>query len=90
MRSYRAEELFDDYGRLVEHLRARRRAAERRMSGNPHTNGGLLLRDLAMPDFRRYAAEVSTARRHRARAHPCVLGELRARHHRRQPRPPSG
>ncbi len=60
LRSYRAEELFDDDGRLRPELRAIAPRGERRMSGSPHTNGGLLLRDLAMPDFRAYAAKVST------------------------------
>jgi xylulose-5-phosphate/fructose-6-phosphate phosphoketolase len=57
--SYRPEELFDDSGRLVERLRSTAPVGQRRMSGNPHTNGGLLLRDLAMPDFRTYAAKVT-------------------------------
>ena len=58
MRSYRPEELFDDHGRLIEQLRALPPVGERRMSGNPHANGGLLLRDLEMPDFRKYAVPV--------------------------------
>jgi xylulose-5-phosphate/fructose-6-phosphate phosphoketolase len=58
MKSYRPEELFDDDGRLVAHLRALPPQGERRMSGNPHANGGLLLRDLEMPDFRQYAVPV--------------------------------
>jgi xylulose-5-phosphate/fructose-6-phosphate phosphoketolase len=58
MRSYRPEELFDDDGRLIAELRALPPRAERRMSGNPHANGGLLLRDLEMPDFRQYAVPV--------------------------------
>jgi xylulose-5-phosphate/fructose-6-phosphate phosphoketolase len=59
MHSYRPEELFDDDGRLVAELRALPPQGERRMSGNPHTNGGLLLRDLEMPDFRAYAVPVA-------------------------------
>ncbi len=58
MRSYRPEELFDEDGRLQEELRALRPEAERRMSANPHANGGLLLRDLELPDFRDYAVTV--------------------------------
>jgi xylulose-5-phosphate/fructose-6-phosphate phosphoketolase len=58
MRSYRPEELFDDEGGLVAELRALAPAGERRMSANPHTNGGLLLRDLHLPDFRDYGVEV--------------------------------
>jgi xylulose-5-phosphate/fructose-6-phosphate phosphoketolase len=58
LRSYRPEELFDDDGRLVPELRALAPRGERRMSANPHANGGLLLRDLELPDFRSYAVEV--------------------------------
>jgi xylulose-5-phosphate/fructose-6-phosphate phosphoketolase len=58
MHSYRPEELFDDDGRLVAELLALPPSGERRMSGNPHANGGLLLRDLEMPDFRAYAVPV--------------------------------
>jgi len=58
LRSYRPEELFDDDGRLVDELRALRPEGERRMSASPHANGGLLLRDLELPDFRDYAVEV--------------------------------
>jgi xylulose-5-phosphate/fructose-6-phosphate phosphoketolase len=58
MRSYRPEELFDGGGRLVPALRALRPAGARRMGANPHANGGLLLQDLRMPDFRTYAVDV--------------------------------
>ncbi len=58
LRSYRPEELFDDAGRLVPELRALAPEGERRMSANPHANGGLLLRDLELPDFRDYAVGV--------------------------------
>ncbi len=58
LRSYRPEELFDAAGRLVPELRELAPAGDRRMSANPHTNGGLLLRDLVMPDFRDYAVAV--------------------------------
>jgi xylulose-5-phosphate/fructose-6-phosphate phosphoketolase len=58
MRSYRPEELFDDDGRLVDELRALPPRGERRMSSNPVTNGGAVLRDLVLPDFRDYAVEV--------------------------------
>jgi xylulose-5-phosphate/fructose-6-phosphate phosphoketolase len=60
MRSYRPEELFDNDGRLVEELRALPPTGNRRMSGNPHANGGMLLRDLEMPDFRAYAVKVDS------------------------------
>ena len=58
MRSYRPEELFDGTGRLTPRLQALAPLGPRRMSANPHANGGLLLRDLAMPDFRDYAVPV--------------------------------
>ena len=58
MRSYKAEELFDEQGRLIPELAELAPSGNRRMGANPHTNGGLLLRDLAMPDFRRYAVRM--------------------------------
>ena len=60
MRSYRPEELFDDAGRLRPELAALAPVGTRRMGANPHANGGLLLRDLAMPDYRAYAVDVPT------------------------------
>ena len=59
MRSYRPEELFDDGGRLLPELAAQAPAGDRRMSANPHANGGLLLRDLVLPEFRDYAVQVA-------------------------------
>ena len=58
MKSYRPEELFDRTGRLMPELAELAPKGERRMGANPHANGGLLLRDLGMPDFRDYAVEV--------------------------------
>jgi xylulose-5-phosphate/fructose-6-phosphate phosphoketolase len=58
LRSYRPDELFDEGGRLREELRALRPRGERRMGANPHANGGLLLRDLELPDFRDFAVDV--------------------------------
>jgi xylulose-5-phosphate/fructose-6-phosphate phosphoketolase len=58
MKSYRPEELFDKAGRLIQGLAELAPRGERRMSANPHTNGGLLLRDLRLPDFRDYAVDV--------------------------------
>jgi xylulose-5-phosphate/fructose-6-phosphate phosphoketolase len=58
MRGYRPEELFDAGGALVPELAALPPKAYRRMSANPHANGGLLLQDLTLPDFRAYAVEV--------------------------------
>jgi xylulose-5-phosphate/fructose-6-phosphate phosphoketolase len=60
MRSYRPADLFDDSGHLRPELVALAPRGERRMSANPHTNGGLLLRDLRMPDFREYAVDVTS------------------------------
>jgi xylulose-5-phosphate/fructose-6-phosphate phosphoketolase len=58
LRSYRPEELFDDAGRPVPELVELPPRGERRMSANPNANGGELLRDLVLPDFRDYAVEV--------------------------------
>ena len=58
LRSYRPEELFDQQGRLKPELSELAPTGQRRMGANPHANGGLLLRDLRMPDFRDYAADV--------------------------------
>ena len=58
LRSYRPEELFDDEGRLVPELAELPPSGNRRMSANPHANGGELLRDLVLPDFRDYAVDV--------------------------------
>jgi xylulose-5-phosphate/fructose-6-phosphate phosphoketolase len=58
IRSYRPEALFDDNGRLVPELRELAPVGSRRMSANPHANGGRLRKGLRMPDFRDYAAEV--------------------------------
>ena len=60
LRSYRAEELFDAQGSLVEELALLAPRGHRRMSANPHANGGLLLKDLMLPDFRAHAVEVPT------------------------------
>jgi xylulose-5-phosphate/fructose-6-phosphate phosphoketolase len=58
MRSYRPQELFDERGALVSELAALPPRGDRRMSANPHANGGALMRDLRLPDFRQYAVEV--------------------------------
>ncbi|MCO5996749.1 phosphoketolase family protein [Actinoallomurus rhizosphaericola] len=58
LRSYRPDELFDKDGRPVPELLALPPEGERRMSANPHANGGLLLRDLNLRDFRAYAVPV--------------------------------
>jgi len=59
MKSYRPEELFDESGKFLSKWAELAPEGERRMSANPQANGGLLLRDLQMPDFRDYAVEVS-------------------------------
>lgn len=61
MKTYRAEELFDASGRLNPDLAALAPDGDRRMGANPHANGGKLLRDLRMPDFRRHAVAVPAA-----------------------------
>jgi len=58
MRSYKPEELFDADGRLLPDLAELAPNGDRRIGANPHTNGGALLRDLHMPDFRVHAVEV--------------------------------
>jgi xylulose-5-phosphate/fructose-6-phosphate phosphoketolase len=58
MKSYRPQELFDGSGRLRPELRELAPTRERRMSANPHANGGVLLRSLRLPDFRDYALDV--------------------------------
>ena len=58
MHSYRPEELFDEAGRLVPELAGLAPEGDRRMGANPHTNGGMLLRDLRMPDFHAHAVTV--------------------------------
>jgi xylulose-5-phosphate/fructose-6-phosphate phosphoketolase len=59
MHGYRPRELFDDSGRLVSELAALAPAGERRMSANPHANGGALLRDLQLPELREHALRVA-------------------------------
>jgi len=58
MKSYRPEELFDARGRLKSELAELAPRGAQRMGANPHSNGGLLMRDLRLPDFRHYAVEV--------------------------------
>ena len=59
LQSYRPDELFDDDGMPAAHIRALAPRGQRRMSDNPHANGGLLLRDLRLPSFADYAVDVS-------------------------------
>ena len=60
MKSYKPEELFDEKGRLLPELAELAPEGNRRMGANPHANGGLLLKDLNMPDFRIHAVNVSS------------------------------
>ena len=60
MKSYRPEQLFDDDGQLDTDIAALAPPGERRMGSNPHANGGLLLRDLKLPDYRDYAVDVTS------------------------------
>jgi xylulose-5-phosphate/fructose-6-phosphate phosphoketolase len=59
MKSYKPEELFDENGKLVQELSALAPEGNYRMGANPYTNGGLLLRDLKLPDYKKYAVEVN-------------------------------
>ena len=58
LKGYKPEELFDDNGKLKPEIKELAPKGKRRMGANPHANGGLLLRDLRMPDFRDYAVDV--------------------------------
>ncbi|HEY0714107.1 MAG TPA: phosphoketolase family protein [Polyangia bacterium] len=60
LKSYHPEELFDDRGRLRSELRALAPVGARRMSANPHANGGLLRKPLRLPDFRKFAFDVAS------------------------------
>ena len=58
LKSYRPEELFDENGTLLKELRELAPKKEKRMGLNPHANGGLLLKELKLPDFKKYAVDV--------------------------------
>jgi xylulose-5-phosphate/fructose-6-phosphate phosphoketolase len=60
MKSYKPEELFDENGRLIPELAELAPKGDRRMGANPHANGGILLRDLRMPDFHDHAVKVAS------------------------------
>jgi xylulose-5-phosphate/fructose-6-phosphate phosphoketolase len=68
MKSYEPEELFDENGSLVPELAQLAPRGNRRMGANPHANGGLLLKELKMPDFRDYAVDVPQPGKVRAEA----------------------
>ena len=59
LKSYRPEELFDEHGKLIPELATLAPEGDQRMGANPHANGGLLLKDLVMPDFRTYSVPVT-------------------------------
>jgi xylulose-5-phosphate/fructose-6-phosphate phosphoketolase len=77
MRSYRPEQLFDENGKLISELAELAPKGDRRMGANPHANGGLLLRDLVMPDFRSYAVSVAKPGTQNAEATRVLGGFLR-------------
>jgi len=60
MKNYHPEQLFDRSGRFKAEIAALAPKGERRMSANPHTNGGALLKELRLPDFRDYAVKISS------------------------------
>jgi xylulose-5-phosphate/fructose-6-phosphate phosphoketolase len=71
LRSCRPEELFDEQGRLKPELAELALTGERRMGANPHANGGILLRDLRMPDFRDYGSRCPRRGRPASATHMC-------------------
>src|SRR6202795_2659002 len=75
LKSYRVEEMFDGNGKLIPELAELAPSGTRRMGDNPHANGGLLLKDLVMPDFREYAVRVPKPGAEMAEA-TRVLGNL--------------
>jgi xylulose-5-phosphate/fructose-6-phosphate phosphoketolase len=77
LRSYRPEELFDQGGALLPELAAMAPEGDRRMGANPHANGGLLLKDLLLPDFREFAVNMEGHGVAKA-ADTLVLGEFLA------------
>jgi xylulose-5-phosphate/fructose-6-phosphate phosphoketolase len=77
MKSYKPEELFDATGRLVPELAELAPRGARRMGANPHANGGLLLKPLRLPDFRRYAVAVAQPGTTKAEATRVMGGFLR-------------
>ena len=75
LKSYKPEELFDKNGTFIKELAEMAPTGERVMGANPHANGGILLKDLRMPDFRNYAVPVSKPATITAKA-TRVLGEF--------------
>ncbi len=85
MQSYRPDELFDRDGRLHDELAALAPKGERRMSDNPHANGGRLLRELRMPDFPRLRHSLEKTRQRQCRGH-AGDGDFPARRDEGEPR----
>lgn len=77
MKSYKPEELFDESGKLIAELAELAPRGTRRMGANPHANGGLLLRDLKMPDFRKYQIDLNAPGEKEAEATRILGGFLR-------------
>lgn len=77
MKSYRPEDLFDETGKLNPDLAALAPEGQRRMGDNPHANGGLLLKNLRLPDFRNYAVDVPQPATETAEATRIMGGFLR-------------
>jgi len=77
LRSYKPEELFDENGKLRSEIAELAPKGERRMGANPHANGGLLLKDLKLPDYQRYAVAVPTPGTVEAEATRVLGGFLR-------------
>ena len=78
MKSYKPQELFDENGTLIPELRELPPQGDRRMGANPHANGGLLLKELRMPDFCNYAVHVPgpgavSAEATRVLGHSCAM-----------------
>ena len=77
LKSYRPQELFDEHGRLLPELAALAPTGQRRMGANPHANGGALLQELVMPDFRDHAVSVPQPGSVKAEATRVLGGLLR-------------
>ena len=77
MKSYQPEELFDGNGKLIQEIAELAPKGNRRMGANPHANGGLLLKDLKIPDFRNYAVKVDEPGKALAEATRVLGGFLR-------------
>jgi len=77
MKSYQPEDLFDENGKLIQEVAELAPKGNRRMGANPHANGGLLLKDLKIPEFRNYAVKVPEPGKALAEATRVLGGFLR-------------